>query len=385
MDWLYFRFVRRQVHLQTSLEENWSDWTHSRQDGPDSPIEQLSTSCSKPTQICASESLSDQTALAAPCPQISPDKSQARAAFLLHSNKFTFSPSSRHSHSPGSKCAQSQSLFPAGPISSKEWQWRPGGPVGKTRSSAVWVGCWRLVGLFGLVLILYLCNRPLKVYQSALVTSQVGSEKSIYLWLGLESSYPGSTKSWDQIFLPMHPLFPPHCNPRILCPENHFCFGFSCLSSPLSLSPPLSRKNFLFSLPLWFYCCSAKLRAHVNRLGKRLHSAWMLRHYNNIAALSYFPRTKCILQESVIRGTREHEGLTNKQKSEVFRRWLCCTASKGLLQAFSPLFPAWPNSFLICAFTAYFASNMRMYGSVYLSHLFAFDQLKEQVRMFLPN
>ena len=122
--------------------------------------------------------------------------------------------------------------------------------MGKTRSSAVWVVCWRLVGLFGLVLILYLCNRPLKVYQSALVTSQVGSEKSIYLWLGLESSYPGSTKSWDQIFLPMHPLFPPHCNPRILCPENHFCFGFSCLSSPLSLSPAEPEKLFIFPSPL---------------------------------------------------------------------------------------------------------------------------------------
>ena len=72
------------MHLQKSRQENWSDSTHSRQDGPDSPIERGSAleTHTKLTQICASESLSDQIALAAWPAQIRFDKSQAP---LLHS------------------------------------------------------------------------------------------------------------------------------------------------------------------------------------------------------------------------------------------------------------------------------------------------------------
>ena len=47
--------------------------------------------------------------------QISPDKSHPRTAFLLHSNKFTFSPTSRHSHphSPRSlkMCSKPKFIF----------------------------------------------------------------------------------------------------------------------------------------------------------------------------------------------------------------------------------------------------------------------------------
>ena len=59
-------------------------------------------------------------------------KAKPRGAFLLHSNKFTFPPTSPHSH-PHS---QSQSLFPAETrvksihLVSASTEWRPGGWVG---------------------------------------------------------------------------------------------------------------------------------------------------------------------------------------------------------------------------------------------------------------
>ena len=85
-------------------------------------------------------------------------------------------------------------------------------------------------------------SNPMRDHKRAFICHWSPAEESTH--------HPGATKFWDKIFLPMHPLFPPHCNPRILCPENHFCFGFSCLSSPLSLSPAEPEKLFIFPSPL---------------------------------------------------------------------------------------------------------------------------------------
>ena len=149
----------------------------------------------------------------------------------------------------------------------------------------------------------------LKPVQSAVVKSQAGPGKSIYLLLvgcTLERSHPGATKFSRQDFSPHAPIVPdsPLQSSHFL-PREPFLFRFrSLVSDPMFLSCPMvSRKTFSCPFSPRVYCTSTKVRAHVNRLGKRLRSPWMLRHYNNIATFSYFPRSKCILQQqSVIRG-----------------------------------------------------------------------------------
>ena len=177
----------------------------------------------------------------------------------------------------------------------------------------------------------------------------------------------------------MRPLFPHQCNPQIFCPENHFCFGFALLFELGCFSCPMvSRKTFSCPFSHWLYCCSTKLRAHVNRLEKRIRSPWMLRHYNNIAALSYFPRTKCILQQ-VWSGGLEHERTDKQTEIRSFQAAHCVEMITPTI--FST--PLWQNSFLICAFTAYLASNMRIYER--LSFLLYLQLINSKAGCFYPH
>ena len=120
------------MHLQKSRQENWSDSTHSRQDGPDSPIEHLLLEThTKLTQICASESLSDQIALAA-WPS---NKPWQKPSPKLHSCCIQTNSPSRQLlgiHIPPAQNVLKAKVYfqlDVKSISSKEWKWGPAGCV----------------------------------------------------------------------------------------------------------------------------------------------------------------------------------------------------------------------------------------------------------------
>ena len=183
-------------------------------------------------------------------------------------------------------------------------------------------------------------------YQRALVTPCGITKEHLSATGALQRSPPttqGPLNSGTRFFSPCT-----HCSLSGAIPKNHFCFGFYLLFELACFSS--AGKLFLLSAILLL---ATKLNAHVNRLVKRFRFPWMLRHYNNIVALCYFPRTKCILQQSVILGL-EH-GRTDKQTE--IRTFQAAHCVGRITLGFSPL---WPNSFLICVFTAYPASTVRM-------------------------
>ena len=77
---------------------------------------------------------------------------------------------------------------------------------------------------------------------------------------------------------------------RFFSPADHCALSLlQSLSLPpafMFLLPHAEQKTFSFPFSGCFYCAWVKLRARVNRLEEKFRSPWMLRHYNNIVALS---------------------------------------------------------------------------------------------------
>ena len=77
---------------------------------------------------------------------------------------------------------------------------------------------------------------------------------------------------------------------RFFSPADHCALSLlQSLSLPpafMFLLPHAEQKTFSFPFSGCFYYAWVKLRARVNRLEEKFRSPWMLRHYNNIVALS---------------------------------------------------------------------------------------------------